>query len=140
MSNSDGIYQEIMFFLGAGASVKGGVPDTFGLVDAFQHKLASQPNNLRALKKILEILKGWKQSQGDRNQRVDIELLLETMERLENRNQDVLLKFGELINLKTRKSENIFTVPYKIIKILAHALKMGVFIRLLKQIKSFIRG
>ncbi len=53
--------------------------------------------------------------------------------------QDVILKFGDLIGLKTRKSESIFIKPIKILKILAHALRMGVFMKLLKQIKSFLR-
>jgi len=84
---------EVIFFLGAGASVGAGVPDTFGLVDVFKTKIASQTENLRAVDKILEILKEWKRRQGDKEQKVDIELLLETIERLENRNQDILLKF-----------------------------------------------
>jgi len=96
MSSSAGVNSEVIFFLGAGASVKAGVPDTFGLVDAFREKIASQPENLRALNKILDILKEWKREQGDMEGKVDIELLLETIERLENRNQDILLKFHNI--------------------------------------------
>jgi len=84
---------EVIFFLGAGASVAAGVPDTFGLVDVFRDKIASQPQNLHALDKILEKLKEWRREQGDKEEKVDVELLLETIERLENRNQDILLKF-----------------------------------------------
>jgi hypothetical protein len=84
---------EVIFFLGAGASVAAGVPDTFGLVDAFKSKIASQRENLLALNKILEVLNEWKCERGDTKGKVDIELLLETIEKLENRNQDVLLKF-----------------------------------------------
>jgi hypothetical protein len=87
---------EVIFFLGAGASVKAGVPDTFGFVEAFREKISLQPENLRALDKILEVLKEWKRRQGDMEGKVDIELLLETIERLENRNQDVLLRFHDV--------------------------------------------
>jgi hypothetical protein len=87
---------EVIFFLGAGGSVAAGVPDTFGLVNAFKEKIASQHENLRALNKILEVLREWKREQGDVEGRVDIELLLETIERLENRNQDILLKFHNI--------------------------------------------
>lgn len=51
--------------------------------------------------------------------------------------QDFILKFGELVGLKTRKAENIFSVPFKVIKIIAHGIKMGAFINLFKQIKNF---
>ena len=84
---------EVIFFLGAGASVKAGVSDTFGMVDDFRKEISSQPDNLQALDKILGILKQWKREQGDKEERVDIELLLETIERLENRDQDILLRF-----------------------------------------------
>lgn len=84
---------EVAFFLGAGASVKAGVPDTFGLVDAFKRKITSQPENLRALNKILEILNEWNRDIGDIEEKTDIELLLETIERLENKDKDILLKF-----------------------------------------------
>lgn len=44
---------EVIFFMGAGASVKAGVSDTFGLVDKFKETLTSEPADLRAVKKFL---------------------------------------------------------------------------------------
>ena len=84
---------EIVFFLGAGASVAAGVPETFGMVDSFKERISSQPGNLHALNKIVDILK-----RNDEHGKVDIELLLETIERLDNRDKDILLKFFNITN------------------------------------------
>jgi hypothetical protein len=83
----------IVFFFGAGASVKAGVPDTFGLVDKFKETIASNPSNLEAIEKILETLTVFRQKLGEREPGVDVEVLLETLERLETKDQDVLLQF-----------------------------------------------
>lgn len=91
MPDSESNSSEVVFFLGAGASVKAGVPDTFGLVDKFVERIRPQEENLHAVEKILKVLGEWRREQG--GNRVDIELLLETIERLEKRNQDVLLRF-----------------------------------------------
>jgi uncharacterized protein YbcI len=85
--------QDILFFFGAGASVKAGVPDTFGLVNKFKETIASNPYELKAVEKILEILTLWKKEQGKDAPEVDVELLLETLERLETKDQDILIKF-----------------------------------------------
>jgi hypothetical protein len=87
---------EVLFFLGAGASVGAGVPATIGMVDGFKAKIASHPENSLALDKILGTLKKWKRKQGEEETKIDIELLLETIERLENKDQDILLKFFEI--------------------------------------------
>lgn len=91
---------DLVFFLGAGASVKAGVPETFGLVDAFKTHVSDQPAKSQALQKILEILKEWKQTNDRRDHRVDIELLLETLDRLDHRDLDVLLRFYEVTRYK----------------------------------------
>lgn len=84
--------QEVIFFLGAGASVKAGVPDTFGLVDKFKEILVSEPSDLTAIEKILAILKSWKgKLLGGED--IDVELLLETLEQLDAKDQDILLQF-----------------------------------------------
>jgi hypothetical protein len=88
-ANEDGI----VFFFGAGASVKAGVPDTFGLVSKFKEIIASNPNDLKAIEKVLETLTMLRQRLGEREPRIDVELLLETLERLETKDQDILLQF-----------------------------------------------
>ncbi|MFB3888171.1 MAG: hypothetical protein ACE14S_01660 [Candidatus Bathyarchaeia archaeon] len=84
--------QDIVFFLGAGASVKAGVPDTFGLVDSFKESLTKNPDQLKAVVKIIEILESWKKEQGPNAPEVDVELLLETLERLESKDQRCTLE------------------------------------------------
>lgn len=91
---------DLVFFLGAGASVKAGVPDTFGLVDAFKTCVSDQPANSQALEKILEILREWKRTNDRRDDGVDIELLLETLDQLAHRDLDVLLRFYEVTRYK----------------------------------------
>jgi hypothetical protein len=49
---------DVVFFLDAGASVKAGVPDTFGLVDEFSDHVQDQVENFKVLEKILGILRG----------------------------------------------------------------------------------
>ncbi len=49
---------DVVFFLDAGASVKAGLADTFGLVDEFSDHLQDQVENFKALEKILGILRG----------------------------------------------------------------------------------
>lgn len=84
---------KIVFFLGAGASVKAKVPDTFHMVDEFLRELEPEQNLLIVVEEILRTLKDWKQKQDPRDPRVDVELLLETLEKIENRKDDVLLNF-----------------------------------------------
>ena len=102
MVSQDELAEEI-FFLGAGASVAAGVPDTFGMVDAFEQSL--EPYEKRILEDILRILRDWK-STHEGAEGVDVELLLETMERLSNLGQEVLAKF---LRLPESKAEYLFS-------------------------------
>jgi hypothetical protein len=97
MSGTSG---DLFFFLGAGASVKAGVPDTFGLVDEFRVRIKDQTENSKALERILGILRDWKRANGNHDDAVDIELLLETLERLDTRSRDVLLRFYDVTRYK----------------------------------------
>lgn len=88
---------DILFFLGAGASVGAGVPDTFGLVDKFKELIKSDEKKYNTVEKIVSILEDWKKNvQHEKNGKVDIELLLETFDRLDNRDQDMLLEFFKI--------------------------------------------
>ena len=71
MSESAESKSETLFFLGAGASVAAGVPDTYRMVEAFQNKIEHNESNFLALKNILEILKKFEIEQG-RDGKVDI--------------------------------------------------------------------
>ena len=77
---------EIMFFLGAGASVKAGVPDTYSFVNEFINSI-SDSDKKDQLGKIVGILKDWKDDS------IDIELLLETLTKLWERDQEPILNF-----------------------------------------------
>lgn len=77
---------EVVFFLGAGASVHAGVPDTFSFVKKYIEEL-HDPDKKKTIKKIAEVL------ENQSKQKVDIELLLETLTKLENRKTEPLLHF-----------------------------------------------
>lgn len=77
---------EVVFFLGAGASVAAGVPDTYAFVDEYI-KSIQDPIKKETIEKIVQTLKEWKYSN------VDIELLLETLTKLDNKEREPLLQF-----------------------------------------------
>lgn len=77
---------EVVFFLGAGASVAAGVPDTYAFVDEYI-KSIQEPTKKETIEKIVQTLKEWKYSN------VDIELLLETLTKLDNKEREPLLQF-----------------------------------------------
>jgi len=87
-----------VFFLGAGASVNAGVSTTFGLVEEFDTFLADQDKLSKTLHEILSILR-------QDGHKVDIEELLQTIDRLENREEDSLVKFYETKGFKLKNSE-----------------------------------
>lgn len=82
-----------VFFLGAGASVKAGVPDTYKLVDEFRSETSSDSVLGPIIAKIIDLLTAWKRRQGHFEDAIDVELLLEALERLKARTQDFLLEF-----------------------------------------------
>lgn len=89
-----------VFFFGAGASVYAGVNTTFGLVDEFITFLKDQDNLSETLNEILSVL----QQDGHR---VDIEELLQTIDRLEKRETDSLIIFFTTTGLKIKNPENL---------------------------------
>lgn len=85
MSNTNGLSQ-VVFFLGAGASVKAGVPDTFRFVEEFRQSVTNNEDS-KTIGKIVETLKTWHGSD------IDVELLLETLTKLDTKDQEPLLQF-----------------------------------------------
>lgn len=81
---------EIVFFLGAGASVAAGVPDTFSFVNEFIDVLRDS-NKKVTIKKIVQTLEN-----GKEPKKIDVEDLLETLTKLENREKEPLLKFYDV--------------------------------------------
>ncbi|NKE70351.1 SIR2 family protein [Candidatus Manganitrophus noduliformans] len=91
---------EVAFFLGAGASVAAGVPHTFGFVEEFIGSLSERQREfVQCIKAILE---KWGLNQNP-VRLVDIELLLESLQRLANKEQDLLLPFFEENKLRLPK-------------------------------------
>ena len=95
MSSQKSKASEIVFFLGAGASVKAEVPDTFSMIEKFKERISSKPQSLTVFNKVMTVLKEWKKDQKNNDERIDVELLLETLDKLEKRNQENLLRFYE---------------------------------------------
>ena len=85
---------KLLFFLGAGASVPAGVPETFELVNQFLKDLEERKTSkeLDLSKKILGVLQ---KSELAQDGRVDIELLLESVDQLEKLRDCIPLRFFE---------------------------------------------
>ena len=83
-----------MFFLGAGASVPADMKGVVELVNDYKEWLSSN-NNLedrKIVEEIEETLQKWL-ARHNIDRQVDIEFVLETIERLENSKSDILLDF-----------------------------------------------
>lgn len=84
---------EVVFLLGSGASVKAGVPDTFEFVKEFIVSI-DDIDKKKTVKKVIDILKEWKVTD------IDVELLLDTLIKLDAKDKEPLLRFfknGEFI-------------------------------------------
>jgi len=84
----------IVFLLGAGASVKAGVPATYSFVSEFVSSL--EGNAKEVVVEIIDILRKWKKDE------IDIELLLETMVKLNTKENEPLIQFYEGSNFKIK--------------------------------------
>jgi hypothetical protein len=95
--------QEVIFFFGAGASVDAGVPTTFEFVKHFKQSLENHPvfNLTQTFENVEKVLMQWvkerKESAGIHAEllpeKVDIELLMEALDRLSMPDEEFLLKF-----------------------------------------------
>ncbi|MGC1930294.1 MAG: SIR2 family protein [Candidatus Nitrosopolaris sp.] len=84
---------ELIFLLGAGASIPARISGVQGMVNKFLQKLEGEHRNsyFETTNDIRTLLSEWKIDQKEVV--IDIELLLETIERLENRHLDVVPLF-----------------------------------------------
>lgn len=110
--NLDRQASPVVFFFGAGASIAAGVPDTYTFVKEFKESIQDSARK-GTFEKIIETLESWQ------DKKVDVELLMETLTKLDTRENEPLLKFftgGEFI-----LSEYSFETP------------------LIKELKDFIK-
>ena len=82
--------KDVVFLLGAGASVDAGVPDTYSFVKEFKNSISDERDKT-TIDKIIDTLKRWKGSE------IDVELLLDTLTKLDTREKEPLLKFYEKV-------------------------------------------
>ena len=107
-----------VFFLGAGASVKAGVNTTFGLVEEFEASLTGQNDLSKVLQEILVVLR-------QEGHKVDIEELLQTIDRLEKREEDSLVKFYETKGFKLKNSQLLPQLKTELKKFINHATSVS---------------
>jgi hypothetical protein len=120
---------KIMFFFGAGASKDAGVSTVVELVDDFKCILKNQhdPLLLESIEEILTIIKRWKEKRNDTRD-VDIEQLLEAIEKIEDRDDNVLSQFFVNNDLKLNKYLQLETKYASKKKFLSDILKRSVAI------------
>jgi hypothetical protein len=86
---------KVLFFLGAGASVPAGINGVIALVHEFKHSLQldRKLEDLKVINSIIDLLRRWKKYKLQDYSDIDIELLLQTIEKLEDSEEEVLLEF-----------------------------------------------
>ena len=86
---------DVIFLLGAGASVDAGVPDTYQFVIDFKKYIQqNRPDFYDLLLSIIKIREAFnKKSNGKKQHQVDVEQLLEILRRLIDKETDPLLEF-----------------------------------------------
>ena len=83
------VSSDVVFLLGAGASVAAGVPDTVKFVmDIVEDTRAKNEEQVATLERVLAVLEKFSDPEP-----VDVELLLRTLTELQNKEKDVLLRF-----------------------------------------------
>jgi len=87
----------VVFLFGAGASVDAGIPDTYKLVTEFKHHVEKEAPELGdSLTWILSIIEEFNERHyGVERKEVDVEQLLVALERLKDRENDMLWDFCE---------------------------------------------
>ena len=90
-----GISSEVVFFLGAGASVYAGVPHTYAFVEEFKNSPLLDEYDKKTVEFIETRLLQWKKERGE-YPRIDIELLMETLDKLGRKDDEAILQFFEL--------------------------------------------
>ena len=84
--------QDVIFFFGAGASVDAGIPDTYKFVEDFKRFIKEKPRFHSCLMSILQIQEAFNEKTLEKKD-VDVEQLLDTLTRLINKDEDIILDF-----------------------------------------------
>jgi NAD-dependent SIR2 family protein deacetylase len=105
-----GTCSEVVFFLGAGASVFAGVPDTYTFVKEFKKSLDKEEEHVIEL--IETMLIEWKKQKGE--ERVDIELLMEALDKISRKDDEISF---QLIGVKFFFGESFSKSPLLLEKI-----------------------
>lgn len=101
--------RDVIFLFGAGASVDAGIPDTYQFVEDFKDYIKKKELELfKQLVKILEIRENFNKRNLKKKQ-VDVEQLLDTLERLINKNKEPLLDFYKEKKFNVNISEDSFS-------------------------------
>lgn len=118
--------KDVVFLLGAGASVDAGVPDTYSFVKEFRNSVSDETDKT-TIDKIIDTLKRWKGSD------IDVELLLDTLTKLDAREKEPLLKFFEKVEDKFILKD--YSEKRPIIKALKDFIKAKAIIKNERKIK-----
>jgi len=99
---------DTIFFLGAGASVDAGFLDVVRLKNEFLRRLEneSKTDSLSLSNEILNTLRNWRAKRPWEATDVDIEVLLEAIEKIENISEDSLSEFYESRSLTLEKNSS----------------------------------
>ena len=73
--------------------MKAGVPDTYKLAEGFREDIKSDAEVSRVVTRNFETLQAWKLEEDTSDTRVDVELLLEALDKMESRESELLLRF-----------------------------------------------
>lgn len=84
-------HRDIVFLLGAGASVEAKIPSTYSFVGQFVDSVKDDQEK-KAITSIVNELKNWERTHSGKEE-IDIELLLETLMKLEDKPNEALLQF-----------------------------------------------
>ena len=86
--NSGEVIPEVLVFLGAGASIPAGIPSVDQMVDRLLKYLSNENDSeyCQILTEVVELIREWVKTKRE-DMMVDIELILEAVERIENRGE-----------------------------------------------------
>lgn len=101
---------EVVFFLGAGASVHAGVPDTYTFVKEFKNSLNESDRS--TIEFIESSFNKRKKQKGEES--VDIELLMEALDKLTRKDDEILLL---ILGITQLKMEVVEEAPFLLEKI-----------------------
>jgi hypothetical protein len=96
MASTDFVRRKVIFLFGAGASVDADIPDTYQFVENFEAHIRQRHSQLHnTLLEIIKVREGFNRRFYGSEKKVDIEELLDTLQRLISKKDEPLLDFYE---------------------------------------------